>query len=130
MLKPAAESATQERIIIRVSYYESGSKTIPQAAIPVSYTHLDVYKRQELNTVLWQKMGQENRENFQGLTYLRRDLFESEEKEVLLPLPETVYEYMERRKVKVGQDFSFVYDKVHYSMPVSYTHLDVYKRQR
>lgn len=33
LLKPAAESATQERIIIRVSYYESGSKTIPQAAI-------------------------------------------------------------------------------------------------
>ena len=27
---------------------------------------------------------------------------------------------MERRQVKVGQDFSFVYDKVHYSMPRKY----------
>ena len=65
-------------------------------------------------------MEQENRENFQGLTYSRRDLFESGEKESLLPLPETVYEYVERRKVKVGQDFSFVHDKVHYSMPRKY----------
>lgn len=88
--------------------------------ILVDMEKMTFYSLDELNTVLWQKMGQENRENFQGLTYLRRDLFESEEKEVLLPLPETVYEYMERRKVKVGQDFSFVYDKVHYSMPRKY----------
>ena len=65
-------------------------------------------------------MEQENRENFQGMTYSRKDMFLSEEKDALLPLPETVYEYMDRKQVKVGQDFSFVYDKVHYSMPRKY----------
>ena len=58
--------------------------------------------------------------NFQGLSYSRRDLFEREEKEALLPLPETQYEYLEWKIVKVGQDFSFTYDKVHYSMPRKY----------
>lgn len=61
-------------------------------------------------------MEWENRENFQGLSYSRRDLFENEEKEALLPLPETQYEYLERKTVKVSQDFSFTFDKVHYSM--------------
>ena len=88
--------------------------------ILVDMEKMTFYSLEELNTVLWQKMEQENRENFQGLTYSRRDLFESGERESLLPLPETVYEYVESRKVKVGQDFSFVYDKVHYSMPRKY----------
>ena len=78
------------------------------------------YSLEELNTVLWEMMERENRENFQGLTYSRRDLFEAEEKEAMLPLPDTQYEYLERKSVKVGQDFSFTFDKVHYSMPRKY----------
>lgn len=35
---------------------------------------------EELNAVLWEKMAQENQENFQGLSYSRADLFEREEK--------------------------------------------------
>ena len=54
------------------------------------------------------------------MNYSRRDMFLSEEKDALLHLPETAYEYMERKQVKVGQDFSFVYDKVHSSMPHKY----------
>ncbi len=88
--------------------------------ILIDMENMTFYSLEELNTVLWQKMERENRENFQGLTCSRRDLFESEEKDALLPLPETVYEYMERKQVRVGQDFSFVYDKVHYSMPRKY----------
>lgn len=78
------------------------------------------YSLDELNAVLWQKMEQENRENFQGLSYSRRDLFEAEEKDSLLPLPDTQYEYLERKNVKVSQDFSFTFDSVHYSMPRKY----------
>ena len=88
--------------------------------ILIDMEEMAFYSLEELNAVLWQKMEQENRENFQGMNYSRKDLFISEEKDALLPLPETVYEYMERRQVKVGQDFSFVYDKVHYSMPRKY----------
>ena len=60
--------------------------------ILVDMEKMTFYSLEELNTVLWQKMEQENRENFQGLTYSRRDLFESGERESLLPLPEIVYE--------------------------------------
>ena len=88
--------------------------------ILIDMEDMTFYSLEELNAVLWQKMEQENRENFQGMTYSRKDMFLSEEKDALLPLPETVYEYMDRKQVKVGQDFSFVYDKVHYSMPRKY----------
>ena len=88
--------------------------------ILVEMDEMTFYSLDELNTVLWQKMEQENRENFQGLNYSRKDLFESEEKDALLPLPDTEYEYLERKSVKVGSDFSFTFDKVHYSMPRKY----------
>ena len=88
--------------------------------ILVDMDEMTFYSLDELNAVLWQKMEQENRVNFQGLSYSRRDLFEHEEKEALLPLPDTQYEYLERKKVKVGPDFSFTFDKVHYSMPRKY----------
>ena len=78
------------------------------------------YTLGDLNRTLWEKMDRENRTNFQGLSYSRHDLFESDEKEALLPLPETPYEYLERKEVTVHQDFSFVFDKVHYTMPRKY----------
>jgi hypothetical protein len=65
-------------------------------------------------------MEVENRVNFAKLSYSRRDLFEKEEKDTLLPLPETQYEYLVRKKVTVGPDFSFTFDSVHYSMPRKY----------
>ena len=75
------------------------------------------YSLEELNTELWKRMEAENRINFAKLSYSRRDLFEKEEKDTLLPLPETQYEYLIRKKVTVGPDFSFTFDSVHYSMP-------------
>ena len=78
--------------------------------ILVDMDEMTFYSLEELNAVLWEKMAQENRENFQGLSYSRRDLFEREEKESLLPLPENPYEYLERKLVKVS----------HYSMPRKY----------
>jgi len=88
--------------------------------ILVDMDEMTFYSLDELNAVLWEKMEQENRVNFQGLNYSRRELFENEEKDALLPLPETQYEYLERKTVKVSQDFSFTFDKVHYSMPRKY----------
>lgn len=78
------------------------------------------YSLEELNKELWRRMEEENRVNFSKLSYSRRDLFEKEEKETLLPLPDTKYEYLVRKTVTVSQDFSFIYDQVHYSMPRKY----------
>jgi hypothetical protein len=78
------------------------------------------YSLDDLNRVLMEKVAAENRKPFQGLNYSRYDLFETEEKETLLPLPTNRFEYLERKTVKVAQDFSFTFDKVHYSMPRKY----------
>ena len=78
------------------------------------------YSLDDLNCVLMEKVDAENRKPFEGLTYSRYDLFTTEEKETLLPLPPSRFEYLERKTVKVAQDFSFTFDKVHYSMPRKY----------
>ena len=89
------------------------------------YIHIDIedktfYSLEDLNCVLMEKVAAENRKTFEGLTYSRYDLFTTEEKETLLPLPPSRFEYLERKTVKVAQDFSFTFDKVHYSMPRKY----------
>lgn len=38
----------------------------------------------------------------------------------MLPLPDSKFEYPERKTVKVAQDFSFFFDKVHYTMQRKY----------
>jgi len=88
--------------------------------ILVEMEEMTFYSLDELNTELWKRMEVENRVNFAKLSYSRRDLFEKEEKDTLLPLPETQYEYLVRKKVTVGPDFSFTFDSVHYSMPRKY----------
>ncbi|MDM8120866.1 hypothetical protein QUV58_08615 [Succinatimonas hippei] len=76
--------------------------------------NMTFYSLEELNRVLQLKVDDENRINFAWLNYSRFDLFEKEEKEALLPLPDSKFEYPERKTVKVVQDFSFTFDKVHY----------------
>ena len=88
--------------------------------ILVEMEEMTFYSLDDLNRVLMEKVAAENRVPFQGLTYSRYDLYETEEKETLLPLPSNRFEYLERKTVKVAQDFSFTFDKVHYSMPRKY----------
>ena len=88
--------------------------------ILVEMEDMTFYSLEELNAELWKRMEAENRINFSKLSYSRRDLFEQEEKDALLPLPETQYEYLERKMVTVSPDFSFTFDSVHYSMPRKY----------
>ena len=88
--------------------------------ILVEMEEMTFYSLDDLNRVLMEKVTAENRVPFQGLTYSRYDLYETEEKETLLPLPSNRFEYLERKTVKVAQDFSFTFDKVHYSMPRKY----------
>lgn len=78
------------------------------------------YSLEDLNAVLRNKVEQENKANFEGLNYSRLDMFLKEEKETLLPLPSSRFEYLERKTVRVAQDFSFTFDQVHYSMPRKY----------
>ena len=88
--------------------------------ILIDMDEMTFYSLEEINKVLFKKVEEENRKNFQGLNYSRYDLFINEEKETLIPLPDTKYEYLERKEVMVSQDFSFTFDNVHYSMPRKY----------
>lgn len=97
-----------------------GHVKIMNMHILIEMEEMVFYSLDDLNAVLWRKMAEENRANFSGLNYSRYSLFIQEEKESLLPLPPTKYEYLERKTVKVAQDFSFTFDKVHYSMPRKY----------
>lgn len=60
-----------------------------------------------------EKVAAENRKPFEGLTYSRYNLFTTEDKETFLLLPLSRFEYLERKTVKIAQDFSFTFDKVH-----------------
>lgn len=88
--------------------------------ILIDMEDMTFYSLEELNEVLFEKVEEENKANFSGLNYSRLDLFRSEEMESLLPLPSNKFEYLERQTVKVSQDFSFIFDKVHYTMPRKY----------
>ena len=98
-------------VIIFVKYnniiYESN-------VTPVSYTHLDVYKRQAQNLTI----GEENIEMVERFTYLGVEMTRdgSEEGEI-------------RRRVTLANKAYFSLSQVFRSKAVSYTHLDVYKRQ-
>ena len=97
-----------------------GHVKIMNMHILIDMEEMTFYSLEDLNRVLWEKVSRENRVNFSGLNYSRYDLYIQEEKEALLPLPLTKFEYLERKIVKVAQDFSFTFDKVHYSMPRKY----------
>ena len=80
----------------RVSEHSAATESLKKT--PVSYTHLDVYKRQNMSTILW----------FTALFYLAIRLKDWNRPKRNMPPPRF------RRAV---------------FLPVSYTHLDVYKRQ-
>ena len=91
--------------------------------IPVSYTHLDVYKRQLL------QVGYTLPKKWLNGTELRLSLSAQN------PFTITSYAGMDPERPQIGKDGSVIetgIDGIAYPNPrtsVSYTHLDVYKRQ-
>lgn len=62
--------------------------------ILVDMDEMTFYSLDELNRYLWQRMDEENQVHFSGLDCSRWDLFNGEEKETLLPLPSTKYQFL------------------------------------
>ena len=114
VIQPAKVKSPRNKPVVE------GHVKIVTMHILVEMEEMTFYSLEELNRVLWEKMDRENAASFTGLTYSRRFLFENEEKDTLQPLPDSPYEYLERKQVKVGQDFSFIFDNVHYTMPRKY----------
>lgn len=70
----------------------------------------------ELNAELWRRRDERNAENFQGLDFSRRDKFLEAEKPTLLPLPDEMFQILQRKTAKVAGDLSVFFDGNHYCM--------------
>jgi len=78
---------------------------------------------QELNQAFWEQLDKHNQILFQGRDYSRRQLYLSQEKSQLKPLPVAFYDFKEYTTAKVQYNHC-VYlkeDKHYYSVPFQYT---------
>ena len=87
--------------------------------MPVSYTHLDVYKRQDMTSI-----------NLLPQIYI--------DDKIVLKIYEIILENKSKKreilyeKIRKNKDVSTLFEDIIFNLtdvPVSYTHLDVYKRQ-
>ena len=75
----------------------------------------------QFNEDLWEKLYELNHAPFKKKEHDRAYYWE-EEKEKLIPLPSTKYQYMERKKATVSSDFHVRFDNAYYSVDKAYKH--------
>jgi hypothetical protein len=78
----------------------------------------------QFNEDLWEKLDQLNRAPFKKKEHCRAYYWEEEQK-VLMQLPSTHYQYMERRIAKVSSDYHVRFDSAYYSVCREYLHRQV-----
>ena len=64
------------------------------------------FSLEELNAELWRRVDKRNAENFQGLGFSRLDRFLEAERPTLLPLPDEMFQILQRKTAKVAGDLS------------------------
>lgn len=74
----------------------------------------------ELNDEIKVKLNEHNHKPFQKKLGSRSEVFLSEEKNLLTPLPATPYDVAIWVKARVQYDYHVCYDKVYYSVPYEY----------
>jgi transposase len=101
-------------------------KSLVEKSISIVYNHIYgvlrdriFYSLDELNLAIWDCLDQVNNKNFQGKAISRRDLFEQEERHLLVPLPHESFEIRESVRVKVMKNSHVLLgkDKHYYSVP-------------
>lgn len=85
------------------------------------------FSLEQFNDALWTLLEKLNNASFKKKEYSRTHYWE-EERETLQPLPETPYEYMERRIAKVSSDYHIRFDSAYYSVGREYLHKEVLVR--
>lgn len=79
---------------------------------------------EQFNEDLWAKLDALNHSNFKHKDFSRYDRW-LEERQELMPLPSTYYEYMERSTAKVSGDYHIRFDNAYYSVDEAYLHKKV-----
>jgi hypothetical protein len=88
--------------------------------ILIDMKDMTFFSLEELNAVLWEKIDEMNALRLTTKDCSRWDIFSTEEQEHLLPLPSEAYQYLERKVVRVYQDFHIRFDDSFYSIPKKY----------
>jgi len=70
-----------------------------------------------MNEFLWERLNELNNGKLTGRDCSRWDLFTFDEEKLLLPLPPEEYQYLERKEVRVYQDFHIRFESCYYSIP-------------
>ena len=81
----------------------------------------------DFNQALRKGLGQLNAQPFEKKEH-SRDYYFDEEKKWLLALPETKYQYAERREATVSSDYHIRFDNAYYSCPSAHVHRKVLVR--
>lgn len=81
---------------------------------------LDVYSLEEFNDIMRRKLIARNAKEYSKKMGSRTSIFESEEKDSLLPLPILKYQAYDEREATVWRDFHIQYDCAFYSVPIQY----------
>lgn len=84
----------------------------------------EFFSLEQFNDKLWSLLEKLNNASFKKKDYSRTHYWEAE-REALQPLPETPYEYMERRVAKVSSDYHIRFDNAYYSVGREYLHKEV-----
>lgn len=79
------------------------------------------FSLEQFNRDLSEKLDKLNRAPFKKKEHDRYYYWE-EERQELMPLPSTQYQYMERKTAKVSSDFHVRYDNAYYSVDKSFLH--------
>jgi transposase len=109
--------------------YSPRDKSLVENAVNLSYQYIfrqikqaEYYSLHELNEAIFVLLEEFNNKNFSNREYSRNDLFETNEKMHLKPLPEKEYEIVKFSKATVRQHYHvyFAEDKHFYSVPYRY----------
>ena len=82
----------------------------------------------ELNEAIWDRLETFNARQFQKKECSRRDIFESEERPLLKPLPATPFEVAEWKTSTVQFNYHIALDGMYYSVPYQYIKKQVESR--
>lgn len=97
-----------------------GAVKIITEQILIDMKGMTFYSLEKMNDFLWEKLEELNNRKLTGRDCSRWDLFSRDESPLLLPLPPEEYQYLERKEVRVYQDFHIRFSESYYSVPQKY----------
>ena len=81
---------------------------------------LDIYSLQEFNDIMYRKLVARNARDYSKKLGSRTSIFETEERNTLLPLPVLGFQSYDEKEATVWRDFHIQFDCAFYSVPPRY----------